>query len=42
MKTSFLGTGGLTGKVTHRGWPTPPELCDRQEAASSMESQALQ
>jgi alkanesulfonate monooxygenase SsuD/methylene tetrahydromethanopterin reductase-like flavin-dependent oxidoreductase (luciferase family) len=36
MKTCFLGTGGYTGKVAARGWPVPPELCDRQEAARSM------
>jgi alkanesulfonate monooxygenase SsuD/methylene tetrahydromethanopterin reductase-like flavin-dependent oxidoreductase (luciferase family) len=38
MKTCYLGTGGYTGKVAFRGWPTPPELCDREEAAKSMES----
>lgn len=38
MKTCFLGTGGYTGKVAFRGWPTPPELCDRQEAAKSVEN----
>ncbi len=36
MKTCFLGTGGYTGRVAYRGWPTPPELCDREEAAKSM------
>jgi alkanesulfonate monooxygenase SsuD/methylene tetrahydromethanopterin reductase-like flavin-dependent oxidoreductase (luciferase family) len=36
MKTCFLGTGGYTGKVAARGWPVPPELCDRAEAARSM------
>lgn len=36
MKTCFLGTGAYTGKVEQRGWPVPPELCDRQEAANSM------
>jgi len=36
MKTCYLGTGGYTGRVPFRGWPTPPELCDRDEAAKSM------
>jgi alkanesulfonate monooxygenase SsuD/methylene tetrahydromethanopterin reductase-like flavin-dependent oxidoreductase (luciferase family) len=36
MKTCFLGTGGYTGEVAVRGWPVPPELCDREEAAKSM------
>jgi alkanesulfonate monooxygenase SsuD/methylene tetrahydromethanopterin reductase-like flavin-dependent oxidoreductase (luciferase family) len=36
MKTCFLGTGGYTGRVESRGWPVPPEECDRQEAARSM------
>ncbi|HLI65021.1 MAG TPA: LLM class flavin-dependent oxidoreductase [Caulobacteraceae bacterium] len=36
MKTCYLGTGGYTGRVAFRGWPTPPELCDREEAAKSM------
>jgi alkanesulfonate monooxygenase SsuD/methylene tetrahydromethanopterin reductase-like flavin-dependent oxidoreductase (luciferase family) len=36
MKTCYLGTGGYTGRVGYRGWPTPPELCDREEAAKSM------
>jgi alkanesulfonate monooxygenase SsuD/methylene tetrahydromethanopterin reductase-like flavin-dependent oxidoreductase (luciferase family) len=36
MKTCFLGTGGYTGQVAHRGWPVPPEQCDREEAAKSM------
>jgi alkanesulfonate monooxygenase SsuD/methylene tetrahydromethanopterin reductase-like flavin-dependent oxidoreductase (luciferase family) len=36
MKTCFLGTGGYTGRVAVRGWPVPPELCDREEAAKSM------
>jgi alkanesulfonate monooxygenase SsuD/methylene tetrahydromethanopterin reductase-like flavin-dependent oxidoreductase (luciferase family) len=38
MKTCFLCTGGYTGAVTQRGWPVPPELCDRQEAAKSYET----
>ena len=36
MKTCFLGTGGYTGQVAVRGWPVPPEQCDREEAARSM------
>ena len=36
MKICFLGTGGYTGRVAVRGWPVPPELCDREEAARSM------
>ena len=35
MKTCFLCTGGYTGSVAQRGWPVPPELCDREEAAKS-------
>jgi alkanesulfonate monooxygenase SsuD/methylene tetrahydromethanopterin reductase-like flavin-dependent oxidoreductase (luciferase family) len=38
MKLCFLGTGAYTGKVAQRGWPVPPELCDREEAARSMET----
>lgn len=37
MKTCFLGTGSYSGQVASRGWPVPPELCDREEAARSME-----
>jgi alkanesulfonate monooxygenase SsuD/methylene tetrahydromethanopterin reductase-like flavin-dependent oxidoreductase (luciferase family) len=36
LKTCFLGTGGYTGQVASRGWPVPPEQCDREEAAKSM------
>jgi len=35
MKTCYLGTGGYTGRVAFRGWPAPPELCEREEAAKS-------
>jgi alkanesulfonate monooxygenase SsuD/methylene tetrahydromethanopterin reductase-like flavin-dependent oxidoreductase (luciferase family) len=35
MKTCFLCTGAYTGQVAVRGWPVPPELCDREEAAKS-------
>jgi alkanesulfonate monooxygenase SsuD/methylene tetrahydromethanopterin reductase-like flavin-dependent oxidoreductase (luciferase family) len=35
VKTCFLCTGGYTGTVAHRGWPVPPELCEREEAAKS-------
>jgi alkanesulfonate monooxygenase SsuD/methylene tetrahydromethanopterin reductase-like flavin-dependent oxidoreductase (luciferase family) len=38
MKLCFLGTGAYTGKVAQRGWPVPPEFCDREEAARSMET----
>lgn len=36
MKTCFLCPGSYVGKVASRGWPTPPEQCDRAEAARSM------
>jgi hypothetical protein len=38
MKTCFLGTGGYVGKVAARGWPAPPELCEREEAMRSMDT----
>jgi alkanesulfonate monooxygenase SsuD/methylene tetrahydromethanopterin reductase-like flavin-dependent oxidoreductase (luciferase family) len=38
MKTCFLCPGSYTGQVAVRGWPVPPELCDRDEAARSMDT----
>ena len=38
MKTCFLCTGAYTGNVAARGWPVPPELCDREEAAKSYDT----
>jgi len=38
VKSCFLCPGSYTGRVTMRGWPVPPELCDREEAAKSMET----
>jgi len=38
MKTCFLGTGGYVGRVAARGWPAPPELCEREEAMRSMDT----
>jgi alkanesulfonate monooxygenase SsuD/methylene tetrahydromethanopterin reductase-like flavin-dependent oxidoreductase (luciferase family) len=37
VKTCFLCPGSYIGKVAMRAWPMPPELCDRQEAARSMD-----
>jgi len=42
VKSCFLGTGGYTGEVGWRGWPVPPEQCDRAEAARSMETAVRQ
>ena len=38
MKTCFLCTGAYTGNVAARGWPVPPELCEREEAAKSYDT----
>jgi alkanesulfonate monooxygenase SsuD/methylene tetrahydromethanopterin reductase-like flavin-dependent oxidoreductase (luciferase family) len=38
MKTCFLCTGGYTGNVAMHGWPVPPELCEREEAARSYDT----
>ena len=38
MKTCFLCTGAYTGTVAARGWPVPPELCEREEAAKSYDT----
>ena len=37
MKTCFLGTGTYAGSVSWRGWPVPPDQCERAAAARSME-----
>lgn len=37
MKVCVLGPGAYAGRVPFRGWPVPPELCDRETAAKSFE-----
>lgn len=37
MKVCVLGPGAYAGRVPFRGWPVPPELCDRETAARSFE-----
>ncbi|HEY7269925.1 MAG TPA: LLM class flavin-dependent oxidoreductase [Dehalococcoidia bacterium] len=39
MKVCFLGPGAYAGRVERGGWPVPPELCDRETAATSYKIQ---